>query len=232
MKYVITEQQYQEYRKSTIKKFLRRVFHRLDGILYETIKHLLQYYRMKDLINMGEEVFVKIVVDETFEYIYEGYIEEDLIFNEEEQDIIKDFIHNRYYKDIKDEYLIHINESNINESEITKDNNKRRFFQELINDTLKYILEGCDKSYDEFFFDISFDACEYPELVEEIKILEIIPKEHGIYRINLKITYSSIKYLDFTPLLYNIEQIMKRKTGINFKLYDEDNNNLNTNLQR
>ena len=108
---------------------------------------------------------------------------------------------------------------------------KMNFFQELINDTLKYILEGCDKSYDEFPTDLSFDACEHPESVKEIKILEIIPKEHEIYRINLKISYYYIKYLDFTSLLYNIEQIMKRKTGINFKLYEEENNNLNTNPQ-
>jgi hypothetical protein len=231
MKYVITEQQYQEYRKSTIKRFLRRVSHRLDGLLDDTIQHVLQYYPMKDLIHMGEEGFADRVVGDAFEYIYESYIEEDVTFKKDEQDTIRDYLYDRYFNHISDEYLTHINESNINESEITKDNSKRRFFQELINDTLKYILEGCDKSYDEFPPDLSFDACEYPESVEEIKILEITPKEHGIYRINLKISYSSIKYLDFTSLLYNIEQIMKRKTGINFKLYDEDNNNLNTNPQ-
>jgi hypothetical protein len=108
---------------------------------------------------------------------------------------------------------------------------KMNFFQELINDTLRYISEGCDKSYDEFPPDMSFDACEYPERIKEIKILEIIPIENEIYRINLKVSYYYLKHIDFTPLLYNMEQIMKRKTGINFKLYEEDNNNLNTNPQ-
>jgi hypothetical protein len=61
-----------------------------------------------------------------------------------------------------------ITESQFN---LLTENKKMVLFQDLINQTLNHIIEGCDKSYDEFPDDISFDACDNAELVNEIKLL-------------------------------------------------------------
>ena len=105
MKYIITESQYQELRKSTIRKFLRRVNHRLDEIVDESTQHTLQFFSNKDLIEMGEKNFTDRLIFDIFEYTYESYIERDVVFSDEEQDIIKYYLYDRYFNHIRDEYL-------------------------------------------------------------------------------------------------------------------------------
>lgn len=105
MKYVITEQQYQDYRKSIILKFLRRVSHRLDYIIDDSINHVLSFFPKNDLENMKEEGFADRVIHDMFEYIYESYIERDLDFDYDQQDIIRDYLYERYYNHVRDRYL-------------------------------------------------------------------------------------------------------------------------------
>ena len=191
MKYIITESQYLELRKSTIKRFLRRVHHRLDEIVDDSIQHILQFFPAKDLVEMGENGFVNRVIFDTFEYIYESYIEEDVVFGDEEQDIIKYYIYDRYYNHMRDEYLRQLDRSNINESEEIKKIPKpllRRMTE--IDDALKYVI----KLYD-------IDEYNRHDFIDEVL--------HSIY--------DEIDYNDVNEFFEYIGPLYKEKIG---KIYD------------
>jgi len=335
MKYIITEGQYQEFRKLVVNRLIRRVGQRIDEIVDDIINHTLEwitrYEREETLRELGQEGFIEKVIEGVWEYIYESYFEEEVVFSDEEQDICKDYLYNRYRETIGQAYRLSTEgsplsestlpiqikrridyhndfdnikqfvkdemfynnrdyesperflgfvlnnwvydfigkhkkdlpefsseksikllyntlytyfedkfgeqiktmyreyEYNINESQEPEGNKKEKFFQELIDNTLNYIVKGCDKSYDEIPNDISFNACEYPEFIENIKILDIIRNKNGGYRINLRVKYNFMRDIDFDGLLYNIEVIMSKKTAIPFQLFDEENINSNTN---
>jgi len=112
MKYIITENQYHQFRKQIIVRFLRRVSHRLDEIVDDSINHVLDFlsrgHNSHYLSEIRAEGFANRVVSDTFEYIYESYIESDLYFNYDEQDIIRDYLHDRYDAHIRDRYLTYI----------------------------------------------------------------------------------------------------------------------------
>ena len=193
MKYVITEQQYQEYRKSTIKRFLRRVSHRLDGLLDDTIQHVLQYYPMKDLIHMGEEGFADRVVGDAFEYIYESYIEEDVTFKKDEQDTIRDYLYERYFNHIRDEYLTQLDRSNINEQHLPRHLSRR--MGEIDN-----VLKSVIKLYD-------IDEYNRPDFIDEVL--------HSIYD---EIDYNDVnEFFEYIKPMYEekIGKIYDRKSKIN-----------------
>jgi len=90
------------------------------------------------------------------------------------------------------------------------------FLKEIIDRTLKHIQDGCDKSYDEFPYDISFSACDTAELVNEIKLLSTENNGKGIIILNVNIIYTSInQYVNFYNLIQNMERIIDRKLGTN-----------------
>lgn len=101
-----------------------------------------------------------------------------------------------------------------NQLTLLTESKKNQFFQDIINKTLKYIQEGCDKSYDEFPNNISFDACDVAELVEEFKLLST-QKKGGMIELDVHIIFSSIKkYVELFDLIRNMEDIINRKLGI------------------
>lgn len=229
MKYIITEQQYQEYRKSIITRFLRRVSYILDEIIDNSIEHLLEFYPGKDLKHMGENGFSLRVVNDAFEYIYDDYIEREVEFSYDEQDIIRDYLHERYFNHIRDEYLTQLNKSNINESEQKK---KTLLFQELIDETLEYIVDGCDKSYSEFPYDIYMNSCDAAEITEKIKILNVSKKEGGNINIDVKVEFRSInEYYDFNWLLENVSRLLNSKTGLDITIKEIETENINKDRQ-
>jgi hypothetical protein len=191
MKYIITESQYLELRKSTIKRFLRRVSHRLDEIVDESIQHILQFFPNKDLKEMGENGIVNRVIFDVFEYTYESYIEEDVVFSDEEQDIIKYYLYDRYFNHIRDEYLIQLDRSSINESEEIKKLPRpllRRMKE--IDDALKSVI----KLYD-------IDEYNRPDFIDEVL--------HSIY--------DEIDYNDINEFFEYIRPMYEEKIG---KIYD------------
>jgi len=118
-----------------------------------------------------------------------------------------------------------ITESQFN---LLTENKKMVLFQDLINQTLNHIIEGCDKSYDEFPDDISFDACDNAELVNEIKLLSFEFK-NNIFILNVNIVFTSIKsYLDFLNLLYNIGDIIYKKFQVKVILKEINQTNTKT----
>jgi hypothetical protein len=118
------------------------------------------------------------------------------------------------------------------ESEQPKLNNKKILFQELINEVLEYVIEGCDKSYDEFPGDISFDACEYTDVIKDITILDLIKNNDGTFTANVRVAYDSIIYCDYTLLLFTMERIIMEKTGgIRLHIYNEESINLHRGYQ-
>lgn len=118
------------------------------------------------------------------------------------------------------------------ESEQPKENNKKKLFQELINEVLEYVIEGCDKDYDNFPSDISLVACEYTDVIKDITILDLIKNNDGTFTANVRVTYDSIRYCDYTLLLFTMERIIMQKTGgIRLHIYNEESVNLHKNHQ-
>jgi hypothetical protein len=101
-----------------------------------------------------------------------------------------------------------------------------QFFQDFIDKTLKYIQEGCDKSYDEFPNNISFDTCDVAELVEEIKLVSIDKNQNGSIILNVNIIFTSIKkYVNFDELIDNLERIIRKKFGISVIIKENEQKN-------
>lgn len=233
MKYIITEQQYQDYRKSIILRFLRRVSHKLDEILDDSINYILSFFPKNDLKDVGESGFADRVIFDTFEYIYESYIENEVEFDYDEQDIIRDYLYERYSNHIRDRYLTHIkDDSKLNESDTQKKSGLKKYLQELINETLKYIKNGCDKPYDETPPDILDSSCEMVDAAKEIKILNIKVDDMGSITVDVNVIYNSIKNIPYWgPLLTNMSIIIDRKTGLEVLIMTYETENLNQNLE-
>jgi hypothetical protein len=232
MKYVITEQQYQDYRKSIILRFLRRVSHRLDGIIDDSINHILNFFLKRDLEDIGESGFTDRVVFDAFEYIYDSYIENDVEFDYDEQDIIRDYIRERYSNHIRDKYLTHMkDDSKINESNTPKRSGLKKYLQELINETLQYIKNNCDKPYSETPPDIFDEACDIVDAAKEIKILNINADKLNFIMVYVNVIYNSIEDINhWGKLLSNISVIIDRKTGLDVLIMAHQTENLNQNL--
>lgn len=116
-----------------------------------------------------------------------------------------------------------------NQFNLLTENKKIQFFQDIIDKTLNHIINGCDKSYDEFPNNISFDSCDVAELVNEIKLLSIENDGKGSIILNVSIIFTSIKkYVNFDDLILNMEEIIGRKLGmkINIKELEQTNKKL------
>jgi hypothetical protein len=112
-----------------------------------------------------------------------------------------------------------------------KGRNKQQFFQDLINDILNYIKVGCDKSYDEFPQDISFDMCDDAEKIKRIEIIDI-NRSKTEYVLDVRVRYFSIHpHVDMGEVLYDIGEMMRKKTGIKFWIREKENVNTNKNRQ-
>lgn len=109
------------------------------------------------------------------------------------------------------------------------ESSKIELFQEILDEEFNMIKTACEDISSETFPDyISFNDCDEIEIVENIEILSAEYKKDA-FQLNLKINYRALSYNEFIELLYTLGQRMKRRTGINFWLVEEVNNNLNTN---
>jgi len=232
MKYIITENQYTNYRKSIVLRVLRRVGHRIDEIVDASVKDIFNWFSKGEghLKEMGPDEFSSRVISDVFEYVYESYIMPDVEFGGEERDIMMDYLFMRYEQHIKEMYHSLMGQNNITESD-DKGRNKQQFFQDLINDILNYIKVGCDKSYDEFPQDISFDMCDEAELIRNIEIMDIY-RSKTEYVLDVRVKYFSInRHVDMGEVLYDIGEMMRKKTGIRFWVREKENVNTNKNRQ-
>jgi hypothetical protein len=178
MKFIITEEQYNQFRKSTIKRFLRRVSHRLDEIVDSSIEHVLDFlsrgHNSHYLTEIRVEGFANRVVFDTFEYIYESYIEPDVYFSDEEQDIIKDYLHDRYDAHIRDKYLTYLSDNNLNESKELSREDKyqikwKRFetFMKRRDDEIKDYISQHTHAY-------TYDIDRYDEYVIVTAVINMV----------------------------------------------------------
>ena len=89
MKFIITENQYADLRKSIIRVFLRRVGNRIDEIMENSVTDTLNWYNRRpgDLHEIGHSAFTDIIIDDVWQYVYESYIEPDVEFGDEDQDL-------------------------------------------------------------------------------------------------------------------------------------------------
>jgi hypothetical protein len=108
MKYIITENQYSNYKKSIISKILRRVGHRIDEIVEATVKDNL--YSVSK--NMSSDKFADRIIMDVWDYVYESYIAPDIEFGGEEHHIFIEFLSDRYTNLIKEMYNSSINQDN------------------------------------------------------------------------------------------------------------------------
>jgi hypothetical protein len=116
----------------------------------------------------------------------------------------------------------------IKESQLSKSDNKISLFQEILDKKLEYFKDGCDKSYNEFPDDISFNACDEAELIEKLNILTIKFVD-GIFVIDIEIVFKSIRpYRYFDDFLYNLRQIIRGQMGLDVELKGEKLTNKNT----
>jgi hypothetical protein len=116
----------------------------------------------------------------------------------------------------------------IKESQLSKLKDKISLFQEILDKKLEYVKDGCDKSYNEFPDDISFNACDEAELIEKLNILTIKFVE-GIFVIDIEIVFKSIRpYRYFDDFLYNLKQIIRGQMGLDVELKGEKLTNKNT----
>lgn len=108
---------------------------------------------------------------------------------------------------------------------------KVTLFQEILNFEFNRIKTACKEMSSETFpSDISFRDCDEIEVVENIEILNSeFSKEKNRFILHVKVNYKALEYTEFTELFYTLEQLMKKKLGMKFWIYEEENNNLNTN---
>ena len=116
----------------------------------------------------------------------------------------------------------------IKESQLSKLKDKISLFQEILDKKLEYVKEGCDKPYNEFPDDISFNACDEAELIEKLNILTINFVD-GRFVIDIEIVFNSIRpYRYFDDFEYNLRQIIRGQMGINVEFKVEKLTNRNT----
>ncbi len=232
MKFIITESQYTSYRKSVIMRLLRRVGRRIDEIMENSITDTLNWYgrRPGDLHDIGPSAFTDIIIDDVWQYVYESYIEPDVEFADEEQDIMRDYLYTRYSDKIKEMYNSYVGRG-LNESD-DKGRDKIKFFQELIDNALRYIKVSCDLPYTEFPSNLDYRICDDAEVVRRIDVLDARRSNDGKYMIDVRVEYySNREHVDMSDVTYQIEQIMKKSTGMKFWIYEKENINRNKNRQ-
>lgn len=172
MKFIIRENQYADFRKSVKMKFLRRVGHRIDEIVTQSVKDNLNWFSRYNILNMGPDEFTKIVIDDVLHYTFESYIEPELEFKSEEQDIIKEYLYDRYSEKIKQMYFSKTGK-NLNESD-NENKNKIKRFSAVVNSFLEsknyelvnHFFIEYNKMFNAFDVNIFFDKKGFIKLNE------------------------------------------------------------------
>jgi hypothetical protein len=113
-----------------------------------------------------------------------------------------------------------------------------QLFQELIDNRLDYIRKHCDAyNADNYPGDIGFASCDQIVQVEKIKVIDADwttimhsnkSKEHKYMTVKIMVYFSSIRKGDFDAddLTYDLEQMIRKSTGMPFILnYESTNTN-------
>ena len=233
MKYIITENQYTSYRKSVIRRLLRRAGRRIDEIVEESLEDNLNWFSNPPgrLNEMGPDGLAQRIIDDVWEYVYTSHFDEETELSDEERGILYDYLFFRFLPKITESYYEFMDKKNIKEEEI-KGRNKNKFFQELIDNALRYIKVSCDLPYTEFPSNLDYRICDDAEVVRRIDVLDANPSNMAQYRIDVRVEYySNREHVDMSDVTYQIEQIMKKSTGMKFWIYEKENINRNKNRQ-
>lgn len=111
------------------------------------------------------------------------------------------------------------------------------FFQELINDKLKYIRSSCKKNdNNDYLGNFEDECCDQAGMVKRIEVVEsgwgvgneYMKKMH----IKIIIYYSSIHRgeMDADDLVYELQQLIRKTTGI-FLFLKYESKNINKNFE-
>ena len=112
-----------------------------------------------------------------------------------------------------------------------------QFFQDLIDDRMEYIRQVCDKGAEDYIGDVGDESCNQIENLEKVKVTDADwvtikhsnrPQEEKYMSVKLMIYYSSIRRGDFDAddLTYDLEQMIRKSTGMPFILnYESTNTN-------
>lgn len=112
-----------------------------------------------------------------------------------------------------------------------------QFFQNLIDSRIDYIRRVCDNSADDYQGDVGFEACNQVIEIDKVKVTDASwislkhsnnPQEEKYMRVKIMIYYSSIRRGDFDAddLTYDLEQMIRKSTGMPFILnYESTNTN-------
>lgn len=110
------------------------------------------------------------------------------------------------------------------------------FFQDLINQKLKYILDYCNMTGSEDYGgDVGFDSCEEIDQIENIRVTDVDIIKSSAYPhresdtssliiINVIIDYRSIKETYFDNIIWDLKQIIKNKIKFPVDIHFEMNN--------
>lgn len=232
MKFIIKESQYLSYRKSVIMRLLRRVGHRIDEIVEESLEENIDWFSKNpgQLHEMGPDGIAQRIIDDVWDYVYTNYFEQEIEISDDERDILYDYLFFRFLPKITERYNSFVGRG-LNESD-DKGRDKIKFFQELIDNALSYIKTSCDLTYTEFPSNLDYTICDDAELIRRIDVLDARRSNDGKYMIDVRVEYySSREYIDMSDVTYQIEQIMKKSTGMKFWVYEKENINRNKNRQ-
>jgi hypothetical protein len=109
-------------------------------------------------------------------------------------------------------------------------------FQETIDRQLKYIRKECEEG-DEYESDASDASCDQLEQIDKIEVTDAEwvtikhsnrPQEEKYMSVKIMVYYSSIRRgdLDADDLTYDLEQMIRKSTGMPFILnYESTNTN-------
>jgi hypothetical protein len=114
------------------------------------------------------------------------------------------------------------------------------FFQDFIDDRLEYMRQVCDMGADNYQGDVGDESCKQLESVEKVTVTDADwvtvmhsnqPLEHKYMSVKLMVYYRSIHqfgYFDADDLIYDLEQMIRKSTGMPFILnYESTNTNKN-----
>jgi hypothetical protein len=120
---------------------------------------------------------------------------------------------------------------------ILESQKRKQFFQDLIDTKLEIIRKECEDGADGYEGNSGDESCRQLEEIDGIKVTDAEwvtvkhsnrPQEEKYMRVKIMIYYSSIRRGDFDAddLAYELEQIIRKSTGMPFILnYDSTNTN-------
>ena len=111
------------------------------------------------------------------------------------------------------------------------------FFQDFIDSRMDYIRRVCDNGADDYEGDVGDESCKQIEQLEKVKVIDADwttikhsnrPQEEKYMSVKIMVYYSSIRRGDFDAddLTYDLEQMIRKSTGMPFILnYESTNTN-------